>query len=97
LQLLKIEKEYTLHNLLEDDPQVLIDSNVASGSSTFCVNFSVVRRDSDFIDGMIAVLIYVTQQQKTELERQQFVSNVSHELRTPLTSIHSYLEALRNA
>ncbi|MDR1522288.1 MAG: cell wall metabolism sensor histidine kinase WalK [Streptococcaceae bacterium] len=94
LQLLKIEKEYTLHNLLEDNPQVLVDFDVASGHSTFYVNFSIIRRDSDFIDGVIAVLVDVTQQQKTELERQQFVSNVSHELRTPLTSIHSYLEAL---
>jgi two-component system sensor histidine kinase VicK len=94
LKLLKIEDEYTLHNLLEDDPQILIDSNVPNGNSTFCVNFSVIQRDFDFIDGIVVVLVDVTKEQKTELERQQFVSNVSHELRTPLTSIHSYLEAL---
>ncbi|MDR1012676.1 MAG: cell wall metabolism sensor histidine kinase WalK [Lactobacillales bacterium] len=94
LQILRIEKEYTLHNLLEDSPQVLVEANVASRHSILYVSFSVIRQDSDFIDGMIAVLVDVTQQQKTQFERQQFVSNVSHELRTPLTSIHSYLEAL---
>ena len=36
----------------------------------------------------------VTEQEKTEQERREFVSNVSHELRTPLTSMRSYIEAL---
>ena len=36
----------------------------------------------------------VTEQQKIDNDRKQFVSNVSHELRTPLTSLRSYIEAL---
>ena len=36
----------------------------------------------------------VTEQEKNEQERREFVSNVSHELRTPLTSMRSYIEAL---
>lgn len=38
----------------------------------------------------------VTEQQKIDRERKQFVSNVSHELRTPLTSMRSYIEALND-
>src|SRR5699024_5771812 len=44
--------------------------------------------------GLIAVLNDVTEDEKLEQERKEFVSNVSHELRTPLTTLRSYIEAL---
>ncbi|HLQ96450.1 MAG TPA: cell wall metabolism sensor histidine kinase WalK [Pseudogracilibacillus sp.] len=44
--------------------------------------------------GLIVVLNDVTEEEKIEQERRDFVSNVSHELRTPLTTLKSYLEAL---
>src|SRR5699024_11839561 len=40
------------------------------------------------------VLSDVTEEERIEKERREFVSNVSHELRTPLTTLRSYLEAL---
>ena len=54
----------------------------------------MIRRESGFISGLVAVLHDTTEQDKEERERRLFVSNVSHELRTPLTSVKSYLEAL---
>lgn len=44
--------------------------------------------------GIIAVVADVTDQQRLEQQRREFVANVSHELRTPLTTIKSYVEAL---
>ena len=44
--------------------------------------------------GIIAVIHDVTEQQRLENMRREFVANVSHELRTPLTSIISYSESL---
>ncbi len=56
--------------------------------------FSLIQRETGFISGIVCVLHDVTEQEKIERERRDFVSNVSHELRTPLTSMRSYLEAL---
>ena len=47
--------------------------------------------------GLIAVLHDITEQQKLESSRREFVANVSHELRTPLTNIRGYTETLIDA
>jgi two-component system sensor histidine kinase VicK len=47
--------------------------------------------------GLIAVLHDITEQQRLETTRREFVSNVSHELRTPLSNIKSYTETLLEA
>src|SRR5690606_19035693 len=57
-------------------------------------NFSIIQKDTGFVNGLIVVLHDITEQEKIELERREFVANVSHELRTPLTTMRSYLEAL---
>jgi two-component system phosphate regulon sensor histidine kinase PhoR len=44
--------------------------------------------------GAVAVLHDVTQIERVEKTRRDFVANVSHELRTPLTSIQGYAETL---
>ena len=95
LELLKIEDEYELRDLITQIPELTIDSQDVNGEYlSLCVRFALVRRESGFISGLVAVLHDTTEQEKEERERRLFVSNVSHELRTPLTSVKSYLEAL---
>ena len=95
LELLKIEDEYELRDLITQIPELMIDSQDQNGEYlSLRVRFALVRRESGFISGLVAVLHDTTEQEKEERERRLFVSNVSHELRTPLTSVKSYLEAL---
>ena len=95
LELLKIKDEYELRDLITQVPELMIDSQDANGEYlSLRVRFALVRRESGFISGLVAVLHDTTEQEKEERERRLFVSNVSHELRTPLTSVKSYLEAL---
>ena len=95
LELLNIEDEYELRDLITQVPELMIDSQDANSEYlSLRVRFALVRRESGFISGLVAVLHDTTEQEKEERERRLFVSNVSHELRTPLTSVKSYLEAL---
>ena len=95
LELLKIEDDYELRDLITQIPELMIDSQDANGEYlSLRVRFALIRRESGFISGLVAVLHDTTEQEKEERERRLFVSNVSHELRTPLTSVKSYLEAL---
>ena len=92
LDLLSIGDEYDLRSLITEVPELTIDSQ--DEYLSLRVRFALIRRESGFISGLVAVLHDTTEQDKEERERRLFVSNVSHELRTPLTSVKSYLEAL---
>ncbi|MBR7927732.1 cell wall metabolism sensor histidine kinase WalK [Aerococcaceae bacterium zg-ZUI334] len=91
LSLLGIKESYSVKDLLVGDNEVLInrpDGTILKGE------IAIIRRDTGFVTGLVCVLTDITEQEKTEQERREFVSNVSHELRTPLTSVKSYSEAL---
>ncbi len=94
---LNIKDKFTFYDLLEKEPELVIDSVNSIGEAiSLRTKFVLFRRESGFISGIIAVLHDTTAQEKNEREQKQFVSNVSHELRTPLTSVKAYLEALED-
>lgn len=109
LNVLGIENEYSLRDLLENKRDMVIEPSKRSTGAAdkvvqplplndqnliLKVDFSLIQRETGFISGIVCVLHDVTEQEKNERERREFVSNVSHELRTPLTSVRSYIEAL---
>lgn len=94
VSLLDLEGEYTFDELLSEGESVLLNYSTATNPYILRANFSVIQKETGFVNGLITVLHDVTEQEKIEMERREFVANVSHELRTPLTTMRSYIEAL---
>src|SRR5690625_1969632 len=93
LDFLQLEERIVDIKELQHSGSMIID---LSNDETFLIraSFSTILDENDQITGFITVIRDVTEQEKVEQERREFVSNVSHELRTPLTTMHSYIEAL---
>lgn len=94
LNLLGVEDEYRLQDLMNQDTEVTLTLDNHGVTTILRGEFSVILRETGFVTGLVCVLTDVTEQEKTDQERRDFVSNVSHELRTPLTSVKSYSDAL---
>ncbi|WP_066195470.1 MULTISPECIES: cell wall metabolism sensor histidine kinase WalK [Gracilibacillus] len=94
MDVLQIEDKAIELEELEDTGSLTIDFSDDNELFLIKANFSIVEDEDGKFSGLITVISDVTEQEKVERERKEFVSNVSHELRTPLTTMRSYLEAL---
>lgn len=94
VSLLGLEEDYNFEELLNERDSVILDYSSKSKTLILRANFSVIQKETGFVNGLITVLHDITEQEKIDMERREFVANVSHELRTPLTTMRSYLEAL---
>lgn len=97
MKVLNLGEKFNFRQLLEttDDLILNIDDKENRITTILQGKFSIIQRETGFISGLVCVLSDITEQEKNEQERRNFVSNVSHELRTPLTSIKSYVESLQ--
>lgn len=91
---LGIEAEYAFEDLIHMKESINLDFSSPERPYILRANFSVIQKETGFVNGLITVLHDNTEQEKIDMERREFVANVSHELRTPLTTMRSYLEAL---
>jgi two-component system, OmpR family, sensor histidine kinase VicK len=94
VSLLGLMDTNTFEDLLEENDSLILDYSTKKEPFILRANFSVIQKETGFVNGLIAVLHDITDQEKIDAERREFVANVSHELRTPLTTMRSYLEAL---
>ncbi|CAM4100974.1 cell wall metabolism sensor histidine kinase WalK [Mesobacillus thioparans] len=94
VSVLGLDENYSFEDLLQEKDSIILDYSTKRKPFILRANFSVIQKESGFVNGLIAVLYDVTEQEKIDMERREFVANVSHELRTPLTTMRSYLEAL---
>ena len=91
---LGIDSEYAFEDLIHMKESINLDFSTPERPYILRANFSVIQKETGFVNGLITVLHDNTEQEKIDMERREFVANVSHELRTPLTTMRSYLEAL---
>lgn len=94
VKLLNLEEEYSFEDLLKLQDSLILDFSTKDEPFILRANFSIIQKETGFVNGLITVLHDITEQEKIDQERREFVANVSHELRTPLTTMRSYLEAL---
>jgi two-component system, OmpR family, sensor histidine kinase VicK len=94
VSLLGLDEEYTFDDLSNEQDSIILDYSTKEKPYILRANFSIIQKETGFVNGLITVLHDITEQEKIDLERREFVANVSHELRTPLTTMRSYLEAL---
>ncbi|AUJ24583.1 MULTISPECIES: cell wall metabolism sensor histidine kinase WalK [Virgibacillus] len=96
LDILHLEDKMVDITELHNSGSMIIDFGENEEDFIIRSNFSTVLDEEGEITGFITVISDVTEQEKVEAERREFVSNVSHELRTPLTTMRSYVEALND-
>ncbi|PYG87177.1 two-component system sensor histidine kinase VicK [Ruminiclostridium sufflavum DSM 19573] len=83
-----------LENIVYFEESTVRESDTIINDMYVKVYFAVFTDTNKKPEGVIVVLHDVTEQQKLDCMRREFVANVSHELRTPITSIKSYTETL---
>ncbi len=69
--------------------------NIALGSRIFLVSISTLLNE-DRVEGAVALMRDITESERLEQTRRDYVANVSHELRTPLTALRGLIEPLND-
>lgn len=72
----------------------ILERDLMRGNTAMKIYFVPFKESGNKTRGTVVVIHDVTEQQRLEESRREFVANVSHELRTPLASICSYAETL---
>lgn len=90
-----IDKYFEFNKIINSD-QWIGTKNLSIRNSILKVDYVPFEDDKESKIGLLFVLRDVTEREKLDRMRKDFVANVSHELKTPLTSIKSYSETLIN-
>jgi two-component system phosphate regulon sensor histidine kinase PhoR len=98
-RLSEVIRDLSLHEAfrkaLEEDKSSDIELEIPSlENRKFDVHIAPIQLDKT--KGAIGIFYDITQIERLETVRQEFLSNISHELRTPLTSILAFVETLED-
>lgn len=78
------------------DTNTRISTDFKLGDKSIRTVITPVREDTGNLCGAVALIRDVTESERLEQTRREYVANVSHELRTPLASIRSLADALND-
>ncbi len=90
----RIDRGLTLENLMFNNPDWIGAVTEKIDSSYLKISFAPYINDQGDKNGFVFLIQDITETQRLEDMRREFVANVSHELKTPLTSIKSYTETI---
>ena len=83
--------------LQEKQPEDQWDLKFTAGDRVlYCAISRLPREEEGASRGMVALIRDITEQERLERTRYDYVANISHELRTPLASIRGLGEGLRD-
>ena len=85
---MNLEKIIYLENWTSSEKKLNLDNKSIN------LFFAPFKNENDRPAGMIVVVQDITEQEKLDNMRKQFVADVSHELKTPITSIMGYADTL---
>jgi len=87
----------TMNSLLYLETDHTVEKTLALEETHIRAYFAKLTPEKGPASGIVVVLQDITEQQRLDNSRREFVANVSHELRTPLTNVKSYGETLLEA
>jgi len=98
-RLSEVVRDLTLHEAFRKALEERADSDIElelPGVEKRKYDVHIAPIEFDKTAGAIGIFYDITQIERLERVRQEFLSNVSHELRTPLTSILAFVETLED-
>lgn len=96
MNIFSLNRSNHLREILYDTLNDTSSERVIPLGNHHCQIFTSTVTNTDGVQGLIMILMDVTEKEEREKLRREFTANVSHELKTPLTAISGYAEIIMN-
>lgn len=91
----QLKARISIAELIYLENENTLTREVDLGETILNFYFSTFKDEQNKLSGIITVIHDITESERVDKLRHEFVANVSHELRTPLTTIKGYAEMMQ--